>query len=196
MPPHLCRSFVLVLAACGAEPAPMPPATVDTPAATTPTAPPPAPASATLPAVTLADNLLQGTASATEREQASTNVAATAVLVLRQAAAGDDRLRARAPQVLRDLGTDALPALADRLGSGSVPERRIAALTLLQWSDELHRQGLAAQVSDALRATVADPDADAAVRAAAEHALRRVRGDTTALDQSRAAHEAAVQRPQ
>ncbi|MBL8733706.1 MAG: hypothetical protein JNN13_15145 [Planctomycetes bacterium] len=195
MPPHLCRSFLLVLAACGAEPAPMPPTTVDTPAATT-SAAPAVPAATTLPAATLADDLLQGKASATTHEQAAASVAATALEVLRQAAAGDDRMRARAPQVLRGLGPDALPTVSDRLGNGSVTERRLAALTLLQWSDELHRQGLAAQVTDALGAAVDDPAADAAVRAAAEHALRRVRGDTSALDQSRADHDAALRRDQ
>ncbi|MFY9344003.1 MAG: hypothetical protein WAT39_16050, partial [Planctomycetota bacterium] len=110
--------------------------------------------------------------------------------LLDAAANGDDAARGRAPTAIIALGTSALPGLAVGLGHQQVAVRRLAAVTLLQWSDTLRTQGASAPVVAALASARADTDP--AVRSAAEHAWRRATGDTTALDQSRASHDAAV----
>lgn len=121
---------------------------------------------------------------------ADVRIVAAAQRIIDQAAAADPVQQAKAPAALRALGTAALPALTASLRTENVAARRIAALTLLQWGDDLRHAGAADQVVAALAA--ARDDADPSVRAAAEHAYRRAVGDTSALDQARAADEAAM----
>lgn len=181
-------SYVLavVLTACGSEP--------EVPGAT-----PSAPTHGTLqqarPAVAVGSAAevftepVVATTPSTEQQRAMQAATATVTGLIAAAATADAATQGRAPATLIALGTDALPGLAHNLTHQNVTHRRIAALTLLQWSDSLQQQNAAAPVVEALAAARNDPDP--AVRAAAEHAWRRAIGDTTALEQSRAAHEAA-----
>lgn len=124
-------------------------------------------------------------AAATADERASVAVAE----LLAQAATADAVAMGRAPATILLLGDGALPGLTRGLVHADVRQRRIAALTLLQWSESLAANHDAAVVQ-ALATARNDPDP--AVRAAAEHAWRRATGDTTTLDQSRADHAAAL----
>ncbi len=125
-------------------------------------------------------------AAATADERASVAVAE----LLAQAATADAVAMGRAPATILLLGDGALPGLTRGLAHADVRQRRIAALTLLQWSESRDANSNAAAVVQALASARNDPDP--AVRAAAEHAWRRATGDTTTLDQSRAEHEAAL----
>ncbi|MCB9877749.1 MAG: hypothetical protein H6835_09130 [Planctomycetes bacterium] len=180
-----CWLLAGVLVACGSESAPSSPKGVQsTPAARAPAA---QPATGTAPE--------RSNAAAAEQRQdaapleASPEAIATARRIVADAATAGPVQQAKAPAALRALGTAALPAVTEALRADDVTSRRIAALTLLQWSDDLHRDGGAGAVVAAL--TAAREDADPAVRAAVDHALRRATGDTSELDRSRAADEAA-----
>jgi len=133
--------------------------------------------------------LLDGSATDAQRQLAEQDAPVTVAALLAEVGDGDVTVAARAPAAIRALGTAALPGLVDGLTHAQVPARRVAALTLLQWSDELHQQGAAGPVLTALER--AREDADPSVRAAATHAFLRATGDTSALDESRAADEAA-----
>ena len=140
---------------------------------------------------TVAARMLAGTATAADHERAVAHADdAVAELLATAAAATDVTSRGRAPAAILALGTAALPALARGLAHQDVAQRRIAALTLLQWSDTLHAQRATAPILAALASAREDPDP--AVRAAAEHAWRRASGDTTAIDRSRSEHDQAL----
>lgn len=119
--------------------------------------------------------------------------------ILDAAAAGTVDEQGRAPARLEALGDAAIPPLLTALVHAETKHRRLAAVTLLQLGEALHRRGdtadfatadfATADIATALRA--ASSDRDPAVAAAATHALRRITGDTTALDAGRAAHAAA-----
>lgn len=115
-------------------------------------------------------------------------VQAAAAKIFAAVATDDLRAIATAPTELAKLGPAALPSIAHELARGGVPQRRVAALTLLQLGAD------AAPAVAALRAAARDPDQH--VRAAAEHALRIATGDTSDLDRQRAQHEAAERRNQ
>jgi hypothetical protein len=180
---------IAVAAACGgAEPAPTPPPPVPAGAAAEPS-PPPTVATAEVSA--LATRLLAagGTTATADRTAALQQVDATVQAILQHGATADPATQGRVPAALIALGTPALPGLAKGLGDADAVQRRLAALTLLQLGDTLHREGTANAVLEALVA--ARSDSDLRVRAAAEFAWRRATGDTSALDAARAAHEAA-----
>lgn len=152
----------------------------------------------TVPAVTLAAQPLSD-APSTRVPQAEAQATATTAdertsiavaELLAQAATGDAVAMGRAPATILLLGDGALPGLTRGLAHADVRQRRIAALTLLQWSESLAANSNATAVVQALASARDDPDP--AVCAAAEHAWRRATGDTTTLDQSRAEHEAAL----
>lgn len=180
--------LAVVFAACGEPPPPAP----DVPtAATAPPGPTTAPAAtAEIQFAPLAARLLGGDASDADRTLANAHGQQTVSAILAAASRGSPQQQGRAPAVLAALGPTALPGLATALQHADPTQRRIAALTLLQLGDGLHRDGTAATVLPALRAAAADPDL--AVRAAAELAVKRATGDTSDLDKSRAEHEAAL----
>jgi hypothetical protein len=94
---------------------------------------------------------------------------APAVPAIVAAAAGKDLAAlGRAPTLLHQLGTAALPALCVELKHQDVVHRRIAVLALLQFGTE------AAPVADALQA--ARSDADVSVSAGAELAWQKATG--------------------
>ncbi|MBM4063437.1 MAG: hypothetical protein FJ265_20405 [Planctomycetes bacterium] len=176
---------LLVLAACGDDAAPPDPAPAP---ATAAPADAPRPAAVDLPL--LAGRLLGDSPSEADRDAARTDPAGAVAAVLAAASGGDPRALGRAPGALAALGPPALPAIAAALRAPEVTSRRIAALTLLQLADGLCSRGEAGAVLPALAAAEQDPDPS--VRAAAEHARRRAVGDTSALDKSRAEHDAAL----
>ncbi|MEZ6036225.1 MAG: hypothetical protein R3F29_02010 [Planctomycetota bacterium] len=185
-----CWLLAGLLVACGSEAAPLPAPRVESaPAPSTDIASPANGSDVERAADQVADLSQAGTTPASTAADRETLAAAARIV---QEAAADPVQQAKAPAALRALGAAALPALTASLRAANVTERRIAALTLLQWSDDLHRDGGADDVVAALAA--AREDADPAVRAAAEHAYRRATGDTSALDESRAADEAAQRR--
>ena len=149
-------------------------------------------ASADLAAPQLAARLLSAEASDADRATAKVSALATVAAVLRAASTGTPAMQGRAPVVIKALGAPALPGLATALADHDPVQRRLAALCLLQLGPEIHTEGNAAAVLPALTAARNDPDL--AVRAAAEHAYRLATGDTSALDASRAEHEAALRR--
>lgn len=182
-------SVLLSLAACGSDPIPAtttdathPPAQVATPAAPT----------VTVDLGPVADRLLQGRVSAADRSTAARSPAAAAAAILLAASKAKPAEQGRAPAALAALGAAALPQIAAALAHQDPGQRRIAALTLLHLGQQLHADGTAKIVLSAL--DTARGDGDLAVRAAAELAYRRATGDTSALDASRAAHEAVVGR--
>jgi hypothetical protein len=178
-----------IFAACGNDPAPPP---IASPAATTsptsPTVEPTAPA-AHADLGQIAERLLQGNANAQDRSSANADPAAATLAILQAASKASPIEQGRAPAALCALGAAALPHLASALSNADTGQRRIAALTLLQLGTSLHENGSAGVVLAALAA--ARNDADLSVRAAAELAYQRATGDTSAIDASRAAHEAA-----
>lgn len=123
------------------------------------------------------------------RQEALAHVDAAVAAVLTTAASGTPADQGRAPGALLALGTAAWPGLCTALAHRDPVQRRLAALSLLQFREELHTADGSLAVRTALAA--ARGDADPGVRAAAEHAWRFASGDTSALDASRAAHEAA-----
>ncbi len=123
------------------------------------------------------------------RQAALTDVDATVAAVLTTAASGTPAQQGRAPMALQELGTVAWPGLCTALAHRDPVQRRLAALSLLLFRDQLHTADGALAVRAALAA--ARGDADLSVRAVAEHAWRFATGDTSALDASRAADEAA-----
>lgn len=190
-----CWVFAGLLVACGTETAPpSSPEPTPTPRAVAP-GDTPAPASGH---VALTDATSRpsrrsgeapGTSLPTDAEATATAAAADALRMLSDAAKASPTEQAKLPAAVRALGIAALPGVAQALATGDVPCRRTAALTVLQWAGELQRDGTGAAVMPALSA--ARLDADLSVRAAAEHAWRMATGDTSALDQTRAADEAA-----
>ena len=106
--------------------------------------------------------------------------------LIRQAAAGTLTMQGEAPILLEKMGAAALPALGTALREGSLPERRIAVLALLEMGTT------AAPLLDELLA--ARNDADPSVRAGAELAWKRASGDTSDADRRRAEHAAAEAR--
>lgn len=182
----LATALLLGLAACGKElrpPAPPLPAGDDLAAGAA------APESAADSVAAIAPRLLRGDATNAELEAARREAEASAAAVIRAAARGEAREQGRAPEVLAALGDEALPALVNALSHRDVRHRRIAAITLLQLATSLQEEIDNTALLSALDA--ARTDADPAVAAAAKHALRRVTGDTTALDTSRRTMEAA-----
>ncbi|MCC7066045.1 MAG: hypothetical protein IT456_24830 [Planctomycetes bacterium] len=183
-------SVLLSLAACGSDPMP---ATVAPDANHTPaqlTAP--GASVVTVDLGPVAERLLQGNSSAADRSTAEQSPAALATAILAAASKAKPAEQGRAPAALGALGAAALPQIAAALVNKDPGQRRIAALTLLHLGPQLHADGTAKVVLSAL--DTARSDADLAVRAAAELAYQRATGDTSALDASRAAHEAAVGR--
>ncbi len=180
--------LAMVLTACGDDPAP-------------PSAPQPAPrsgpdqpaAAAATSASAAASNAVPEAkpaeaAATAERERAAARALATVADLIATAARGDAVAKGKAPAEIKALGDSALPGLAVAVLHRDVTHRRLAALTLLQW-DAIPAGSAAITALERAR-----NDADPAVRAAAEHAWRRATGDSSALDQSRAAHEEAVRK--
>lgn len=178
-----CWALLGVFAACGADIAP---GAAAAPSAAAEVTPPPAPAAA----ASARAEAASGPASSPcpDRARTAADTATAVGDLLARAAAGDAVSIGQAPAAILALGDGALPGLVQGLAHADVLQRRIAALTLLQWSTALPADRSA--VVDALGRARDDPDP--AVRAAAEIAFRRATGDSAALDQSRAAHDAAL----
>lgn len=123
------------------------------------------------------------------RRAASAAMDTTVTALLSAAATGTPAQQGRAPGALLELGTAAWPGLCSALAHRDPVQRRLAALSLLQFRDQLHTADGALAVREAL--ATARADADLSVRAAAEHAWRFATADTSALDASRAADETA-----
>lgn len=177
-----------LLAACGAD-APPPTAAAPDPAG---------PAARTEPAVVAAvpglsrsaSHVLAGTSDAADAAALAAAPAEAAAALLAAVPGLSPVELGRVPAALAALGDRALPALTGALRAPAPEQRRVAALTLLQLADGLRDAGRADAVLPALAAAAGDDDP--AVRAAAELARRRVAGDTSDLDRSRASHDAAV----
>jgi len=134
---------------------------------------------------TLAARALDGELSAREREQLQAHAGEAVAAVLRSGAAGGVAAQGRAPVVLAQLGAAALPGLEQGLRHEDPLQRRLAVMALLQLGE------VARPAAASLAAARTDPDPT--VRAAAELAWKRALGDTSDLDRSRAAHDAAKQ---
>lgn len=184
----LCLSAT-ALVACDGDPPPLAPAAAAPTAAPATAASTAQAASVQLDPPQLADRLLDARPDPQTRAAALAQVDATVAAVLNAAASGTPAQQGRTPGALLDLGTAAWPGLCTALAHRDPVQRRLAALSLLQFRDQLHTADGALAVRTALAA--ARDDADLGVRAAAEHAWRFATGDTTALDASRAADEAA-----
>lgn len=176
-------------AACDADPtplAPVPPAPQGLPPTSAGTA---AAVRADLDPPQLAGRLLEPRPDPEVHRAALAQVDTTVAAVLNAAASGTPAQQGRAPGALRELGTAAWPGLCTALAHRDPVQRRLAALSLLLFREELQTADGALAVREALAA--ARSDADLSVRAAAEHAWRFATGDTSALEASRAADEAA-----
>jgi len=102
-------AFVVLLAACGADPVPQAVAPVAVQAAQPATA---TPVSADPGLGPVAARLLDGTASTEDRQRAARSATNTVIELLAAAAAGDAPTQGRAPAAISALGTAALPGLA------------------------------------------------------------------------------------
>src|SRR5262245_16664656 len=197
---HRTASSVLLvcLAACGDEVAPPTdtPAAIQRPSAIEDTARTAVAPVAVAPVVaepqvadpgieSLAARALGGELSATDRATVQAHTGEAVAAVLRCAAAGDVAAQGRAPVVLAQLGAAALPGLEQGLRHEDPMQRRLAVMALLQLGE------IARPATASLTAARTDPDLT--VRAAAELAWKRPIGDTSDVDRSRAALEAAKQ---